>query len=352
MEKRRSLAGKDLPLEQVVVERTGDQPLLRIQNLKQYFLVGKKGGKPIYVKAVDDVSLDIYPGEVVGLVGESGSGKSTIAYTIMGMYEATAGEIFYRDYSLNQKSAKRPLSLKKDLQIVFQDPGSSLTPHQTVRQLLELPLRAHNICKSKEEMDQKICELLEMVELPDNYQYKTPSAMGGGERQMVAIARALACDPKVLILDEPTSALDVSIQAKIINMLLSLQKRKQLTYLFITHDLSLMRNIATRVAILYLGKIAEIASTEDFFIRPIHPYTQMLLSSIPVVSEEEEKLKPVKVESQGEIPSPVNVPLGCSFHQRCYRNMDICGRDDPQMLEVASNHFVRCHLCNKGASDT
>ena len=322
------------------------EPIMSVQNLKMYFDIGKKRGEHVYVKAVDNVSFDIFPGEVVGLVGESGSGKSTIAYTVIGMYKPTAGEITYRGKNINMPSEKRPLSLKKDLQIVFQDPSSSLNPHQTVKQILELPLKVHCTDMSASEREVRVKELLSMVELPSSYLYKSPASMGGGERQMISIARALACDPSMIILDEPTSALDVSIQAKIINMLLQLQKEKNLTYLFITHDLSLMRNIATRVAILYLGKIAEIAPTEDFFRRPEHPYTKMLLSSIPVISEEEEKLKPEKVESRGEIPSPVNIPPGCSFHQRCDKQMEICTKEEPEFHCVGDRHIVRCHLCD------
>ena len=319
--------------------------IMQIQNLKQYFPVNKKGedGKPLFVKAVDDVSLDIKQGEVIGLVGESGSGKSTIAYSVVGMYRPTEGRILFEGKDLNS-TKKRTLEMKKNIQIVFQDPGSSINPHQTIREILELPLKIHKMCETKAEREEKIKELLEMVELPVSYMYKTPGAIGGGEKQMVAIARALACEPKFLILDEPTSALDVSIQAKIINMLLKIQKERNLTYLFITHDLSLMRNIATRVAILYLGKIAEIAPAEEFFYKPEHPYTQMLISSIPVVSEEEEALKPQKVESTGEIPSPVNIPPGCSFHLRCPYIMESCKTDDPVIQKIDDSHSVRCHL--------
>ncbi len=321
------------------------EPIVRIQNLKMYFNIGKKDGKPIYVKAVDNVSFNLAEGEVVGLVGESGSGKSTIAYTIIGMYKPTEGNIFYQGQNLNMHSDKRPLQFKKEIQIVFQDPGSSLNPHQTVKQILELPLKVHGIGGDAQARERRIKELLDMVELSAHYMYKTPLAMGGGERQMISIARALATDPRLIILDEPTSALDVSIQAKIINMLLKLQQEKKLTYLFITHDLSLMRNISTKVAILYLGKIAEIAPMDDFFSRPLHPYTKMLLSSIPVISPEEEALKPKKIYSTGEIPSPVNIPPGCSFHMRCNQTMDACAVDDPAMIKVNENHLVRCHAC-------
>lgn len=323
-----------------------DDVILQLNHVKQYFPAGKgQDGQKLFVKAVDDVSLEIRRGEVIGLVGESGSGKSTIAYSVIGMYEPTAGEIHFEGRKLNKKN--RSMQMKKDMQIVFQDPGSSLNPHQTIAEILELPLKVHQIGTTKTERLERVKELLAMVELPENYMYKSPASIGGGEKQMVAIARALATDPKFMILDEPTSALDVSIQAKIINMLLKLQKEKNLTYLFITHDLSLMRNIAHRVAILYLGKIAEIAPAETFFRKPEHPYTQMLISSIPVISQEEEMLKPVKVESTGEIPSPVNIPPGCSFHLRCPYVMDQCKGVDPDMIPREKGHLVRCHLCRE-----
>lgn len=318
------------------------ETIMTIKDLKTYFPAYKSKGKQFYVKAVDGINLTINKGEIMGLVGESGSGKSTLAYTVMGMYKPTGGEIFFRGQDMSMSSDKRPLSLKRDLQIVFQDPGSSLNIHHNIRQILELPLRVHKEVP-KGEIEKKVVELLQMVELSPNYMYKSPAAMGGGERQMVSIARALATNPAFVILDEPTSALDVSIQAKIINMLLKLQQEQKLTYMFITHDLSLMRNIATRVAIMYLGKTCEMANTEEFFKNPLHPYTRMLLSSIPVVSEEEEALKPQKIVSTGEIPSPVNVPPGCSFHLRCPEKLAVCSLKDPVMVEASPGHFVRCH---------
>lgn len=321
-----------------------DEIILQLKHLKQYFPAGKdKEGKPQYVKAVDDVSLDIHRGEVIGLVGESGSGKSTIAYSVIGMYEPSNGEIIFEGQHIGRKN--RSMQMKKDMQIVFQDPGSALNSQQTIGEILELPLKIHKLGKTKAERMERVKQLLEMVELPEHYIYKSPASIGGGEKQMVAIARALATEPKFIILDEPTSALDVSIQAKIINMLLKLQKEKNLTYLFITHDLSLMRNIAHRVAILYLGKVAEVAPVETFFRRPEHPYTQMLISSIPVISEEEEAMKPARVESRGEIPSPVNIPSGCSFHLRCPYVSDRCRQADPEMIQLETGHQVRCHLC-------
>jgi len=316
--------------------------ILELKNLKTYFLVDKS--KNLHVRAVDDVSFNINKGELVALVGESGSGKSSTAYTIMGMNEVTDGDIIFDGESIVGKG--RSFEFKQKAQIVFQDPGSSLNEHKDIKQILSLPLKVHKIVKPRK-MEEKITEVLNIVGLSKDFMYKSPVSIGGGEKQLVSIARALCSNPEFIILDEPTSALDVSIQAKIINMLLKIHKEQELTYLFITHDLSLVRNISTKVVIMYLGKICEIAKTEDFYQKPMHPYTQMLLSSIPVVSEEEETLKPKKIESKGEIPSPVNIPKGCSFNTRCNRAMDICYKVDPKPVYLDEDHMVRCHLYNK-----
>lgn len=313
--------------------------ILTVKNLKTYFMIDKS--KKSFVRAVDDVSFSINKGELVALVGESGSGKSTIAYTIMGMENAYGGDIIFDGETVIGKN--RTFTFKKKAQIVFQDPGSSLNPHHDVKQILSLPLKVHKVVENNK-IENKIGEILNMVGLSEDFIYKSPTSIGGGEKQLVSIARALCSNPKFIILDEPTSSLDVSIQAKIINMLLKLHKEQELTYLFITHDLSLVRNISTKVIIMYLGKICEIANTEDFYKTPMHPYTQMLLSSIPVISEEEEKLKPEKVISTGEIPSPVNIPKGCNFNTRCNKAMDICFIDDPIMHKISDCHDVRCHL--------
>lgn len=319
--------------------------ILTVTDLKKHFVIGQSGAyldkKPVTVKAVDGVSFEIKEGETFGLVGESGSGKSTVAYIVVGMYKPTSGSIKYYDSNLFQENQTRPKELKKAIQIVFQDPGSSLNPRQTIKQILEMPLRVHQPGKNRLEM---VVNLLETVGLPVETMYKYPRMLSGGEKQIVGIARALATNPSLVILDEPTSALDVSVQAKTINLLINLQKELHLSYLFITHDLSLMRNVATRVAIMYLGKICEVANTIEFFQKPLHPYTQMLLSSIPVISEEEEKLRPQKVISRGEIPSPVNVPTGCSFNTRCPFTKPICREVDPKFIEVSVGHSVRCHL--------
>jgi peptide/nickel transport system ATP-binding protein len=324
------------------------ESILTVRDLKKHFVVGHKDllkRHPISVKAVDGVSFELKRGETFGLVGESGSGKSTIAYLVAGMSRPTSGEILFNGESLFAEKKDRPLSSKKDIQIVFQDPGSSLNPRRTIAQNLAVPLRIH---KPDHDIVQETCRLLDLVDLPPSYIFKYPNSLSGGEKQIVAIARALATDPTLIILDEPTSALDVSVQGKIINLLMRLQRELNLTYLFITHDLSLMRNIATRVAIMYLGKVSEVAPGAEFFKHPEHPYTQMLLSAIPVVSDEEEKLKPVKVTPTGEIPSPVDIPTGCSFNTRCPARMDICFRDDPQMKSIRPNHVVRCHLFEDG----
>ena len=317
-----------------------DEVIFEIKNLKMYFPIDKTRA----VRAVDDVSLSINKGEVIGLVGESGSGKSTIAYTVMGMYSQTDGDIYFKVKKL--APGKRNKDFKQSVQIVFQDPGSSFNPHKDIRETLSLPLKVHKIV-DKDQIDDKIQEMLEMVELPKDFLFRMPGAIGGGEKQLVSIARALCSNPEFIVLDEPTSSLDVSIQAKIINMLLRLYREQHLTYMLITHDLSLVRNISTRVAIMYLGRICEIAETAEFYNKPIHPYTQMLLSAIPVISEEEEKLKPKKIISQGEIPSPVNVPTGCRFNTRCKYCIDKCRQEEPQMEEILPGHFVRCHRCHE-----
>ncbi len=320
------------------------EDILTITDLKKHFAIGHNGlihRTPITVKAVDGVSLSLRKGETFGLVGESGSGKSTVAYMTVGMYRPTSGAIRFRGEDLFDGSKERSKRHKKEIQIVFQDPGSSLNPRRSIKDILDLPLRIHQPQKNRLE---EIVRLLSLVELPPEYMYKYPRQLSGGEKQIVAIARALATDPSIIVLDEPTSALDVSIQGKVINLLIRLQQEFDLSFLFITHDLSLMRNVASRVAIMYLGKICEVADAAEFFENPLHPYTQMLLSSIPVLTEEEEALKPVKVESRGEIPSPVNVPPGCSFHSRCPYAEAICKQVDPEMKEIRPGHTVRCHL--------
>ncbi|SMC73628.1 ABC transporter ATP-binding protein [Papillibacter cinnamivorans] len=296
--------------------------------------------------AVDNINFEIRRGEIFGLVGESGSGKSTIGSMIVGTYPPTSGSITFQDGRDISKSYKfRSQELKREIQLVFQDPGGSLNPRKTIRQILSVPLQLFSDKHlSKSELDERLEKALLKVDLPTEYLDKYPRAIGGGEKQLVCIARALAADPSFIVLDEPTSALDVSIQAKITNKLIELQKENGISYLFITHNLCLVRNMCHRLAIMYLGNICEFAETAEFFERPLHPYTQMLLASIPVVSDEEEKLKPQKIHSVGEIPSPLNKPSGCSFHPRCPYKMDICAEKVPEMREITPGHFACCHM--------
>lgn len=317
--------------------------ILQVRGLKKYFPTDQKGK---FVKAIDDISFDIRRNEVVGLVGESGSGKSTTAYAVMGMHTITSGQITFEGEDISMPARKRSMEMKRKIQIVFQDPGSSLNLKRTIGDILKTSLTVHNIVP-KNQLNQEVERLLDLVGLPADMAFRYSSALGGGERQLVAIARALATRPKLIVLDEPTSSLDVSIQAKIINKLMELQKQLEMSYLFITHDMSLMRNIADRIAIMYLGSILEMAPARDFFEKPQHPYTKMLLSSIPTVLEEEERVKPDRVESTGEIPSPVNIPPGCRFHGRCPFIMEQCRTDVPQMWEVFHDHIAACHLCGQ-----
>jgi oligopeptide/dipeptide ABC transporter ATP-binding protein len=315
--------------------------ILALEELVKHFPT-KRG----VVRAVDGISLDIAAGDTLGLVGESGSGKTTTAQCVVGIYPPTSGRIVFEGVPIGMAFKQRSKELKRKIRIVFQDPGSSLNPKRTIKQILSVPLQVHGIGTRQDRLN-LMNHLLEMVELPPaDYLHKHPQAIGGGEKQMVAIARALATNPRFIVLDEPTSALDVSVQGKIINVLIRLREELGLTYLFITHDLSLMRNVATRVAIMYLGKLCAVARTAAFFRSPLHPYTRMLLSSIPVVTDEEEVLKPKKIVSQGEIPSPVDVPPGCSFHLRCPERLPICSEVDPEMTAHEDGRVVRCHLFN------
>jgi len=320
-----------------------NEDLLTVENLTKHFKTSFG-----VVRAVDGINFKVKLGETFGLVGESGSGKSTTGYVIMGIYTPTSGKILFKGKDISMHAKKRPKYLKKDLAIVFQDPASSLNPTKTVKDVVGLPIKVHALVNNRDELDQRVAELLEAVELPPkDFMQRRPRDLGGGERQAVAIARAIATNPSFIVLDEPTSALDVSIQAKIMKVLMRLQQKLNLSYLFITHDLSLMRNVASRVAIMYLAQIVEFAPTHMFFQNPLHPYTEMLLSSVPVLTDEEEKLKPKEVTSRGEIPSSINPPPGCRFHTRCPFVMDICKVKEPTFVMAEPGHHVACHLMLK-----
>jgi len=320
--------------------------ILELQGLKKYFPIRSRflGRKTGDLKAVDEVTFAVRTGEILGLVGESGCGKSTLGYLVVGLSKPTGGRIAFQGRDSSRGKQRDFRELGKDLQIVFQDPGTSLNPRRTIYQTLQVPLRIHHKSLSTKRHTERIVNMLEMVELPPAYMDRYPSALSGGQKQRVAIARALAPEPSFVVLDEPTSALDVSVQGKLISLLLELRDNLNLSFLFITHDLSLMRNVASSVAVMYLGRLCEIAPVVEFFRNSYHPYAQMLLASVPVVSDDEEDLKPKTAISEAEVPSPVNAPPGCSFHTRCYKAKDICSQVAPEMVEVRENHFVRCHL--------
>lgn len=320
-------------------------PLLVVENLVKYFPIRvgffrRQIGK---VRAVEGASFDIKSGEIFGLVGESGSGKSTVGKAIVRIYKPTRGTIQFKGRNVTRLTKENLRFFKKEAQMVFQDPKSSLNPRRSIKSTLEDPLIVHKIAQNGRDRKRIVGDLLRMVELSPNYMYKYPSALSGGQRQRVAIARALAVNPSFIVLDEPTSALDVSVQAKIIRLLQQLQKELHLSYLFISHDLSLMRTIASRTAVMYVGRIYELALTEELFVNPLHPYTRTLISAVPVISKEERRVKPVKQSRGGEIPSPVNPPSGCAFHPRCSLADRICSQQLPDLMEVMPGHFVRCH---------
>ncbi len=310
--------------------------VLEVKGVKKYFYT-KKG----IIKAVDEVNFEIEEGEILGLVGESGSGKTTVGNMIMGVYPPTSGEIKYKGDNLLNVVSKRQKWLKKDIQIVFQNPASSLNSKRTVMQILEVPLSVH---RPNVPLKRTIYDLMNTVDLPTDYIDRYPEELGGGEKQLVAIARALATEPSFIVLDEPTSALDVSVQGKIINILMKLRKNLGLSYIFITHNLSLMSNVADRVAIMYLGKLKEIAKSDEFFRNPLHPYTKMLLSSIPVMTDAEERIKPEKMPNIGEIAGALDLPKGCSFHPRCLYAIEKCKTLDPPLSMVTPGHSCSCHL--------
>ena len=316
--------------------------ILEVKHLKKYFNTPKGT-----LHAVDDVSFTLERGKTLGIVGESGCGKSTTGRAILRLIEPTAGEVIFNGEDITKKNKEQMRLLRREMQLIFQDPYASLDPRKTVSEIIGEPLKLQKLIPDAKKRAERVHELMEVVGLADRLINTYPHELDGGRRQRIGVARALALDPKFIVCDEPVSALDVSIQAQILNLIMDLQDDMGLSYMFITHDMGVMRNVSNRVAIMYLGKICEIAPTETFYRNPLHPYTQMLLSSIPVVSEEDETIKPKAVECVGEIPSPVNVPTGCSFHTRCPYKCERCTKEDPVMREVEPGHTVRCHLIDK-----
>jgi len=315
-------------------------PLVELQNLKKYFPVG--GGllqKQKQLRAVDDVSLHIEKGETLGLVGESGCGKSTIGRTMLRLYEPTAGKILYEGTDITHGNMA---PYRKKMQIIFQDPYSSLNPRMTISDIVGEPVDIHKSFACKKERHEHIREKLELVGLNSEHMSRYPHEFSGGQRQRISIARALMLNPEFMVCDEPVSALDVSIQAQIINMLMELQQKLALTYLFIAHDLSVVRHISNRLGVMYLGSLMELARSDELHRRPLHPYTQALLSSIPIPDPDVTRARK-RTLLQGDVPSPIDPPSGCRFHTRCPHARDICKQNAPAFKEAEPGHFCACH---------
>lgn len=318
--------------------------LLSVKNLKKYFNVGKGA----VLKAVDDVSFDIYKGETLGMVGESGCGKTTCGRTCIGLYGKTDGEVLYEGQDVHNIEGSARQKFKKSVQMVFQDPYGSLNPRMTVAEIIGEGIDIHHLAKNKQERQDMIYKYLELVGLNREHANRFVHEFSGGQRQRIGIARALAVQPEFIVLDEPISALDVSIQAQIVNLLIDLQKKMGLTYLFVAHDLSMVKHISDRVAVLYLGTLVELTTSEELYENPTHPYTQALLSAIPIPDPRVEKERDLKkIRLAGEVPSPINTKPGCKFQGRCKYAMPECAEKMPPLTEVKPGHFVACHLCTK-----
>lgn len=322
---------------------TEKRKILEVKHLKKYFPLKKgkyKEGDPC-VKAVDDITFDLYEGETLGLVGESGCGKSTLGRTIIRLYEPTSGEVIFEGEDVAKKSRKEMRALREEMQFIFQDPYSSLNPRMTVFNILAEPLIAHGKFKRGPELDAYVKNLMDRCGLPSYYCYRYPHQFSGGQRQRIGIARSLALDPSFIICDEPVSALDVSIQSQIINLMKDMQEEKNISYIFISHDLSVVKHISDRVGVMYLGSMMELADKNEIYSNPQHPYTRALIGAIPL--PDPTKRKEMQV-IQGEIPSNVNIPKGCKFNPRCPFAKDICREQEPATKEVKPNHFVKCHF--------
>jgi len=325
------------------------QPLLSIRDLKVHFDLGggdvldrlmKSGATRRVVKAVDGVSLDIFHGETLGLVGESGCGKSTFGRALLRLTEPTSGHVMYRDQDLAHLSSRQLREHRRHLQIIFQDPYASLNPRMTIGQIVGEPLQTFELARG-EDIERKVQELLETVGLSKRFIKRYPHEFSGGQRQRIGIARALAVDPDFIVADEPISALDVSIQAQILNLLEQLQRQKKLTYLFISHDLRAIRHVSDRTAVMYLGKLVELADAKTIYDEPLMPYTKALISAVPVPDPKIEAVRK-RIMLEGDVPSPINPPTGCRFHTRCPFAIEVCRKVEPKLVEIKPAHFAAC----------
>ena len=330
--------------------REENKVLLEITNLRKYFAVkGSIFRRRRYVQAVEDVSFSIYKGETLGLVGESGCGKTTLGRTIIRLYEPTSGRIVYDGepiYDSEQKIAVDMLPYRRKMQIIFQDPSASLDPRMTVGEIVGEALDIHKLCPGKAERRERINQLLDEVGLNTEHANRFPHEFSGGQQQRVGIARALAVEPEFIVCDEPISALDVSIQSQVVNMLEDLQAEKHLTYLFIAHDISVVRHISNRIGVMYLGQMVELGESYELCSHPIHPYTQTLLSAVPLPDPVKSRARQ-RILLEGDIPSPLDPPSGCRFHTRCPYATERCSAEQPKLKEYGPGHFAACHLLEK-----
>lgn len=323
------------------VRQMSERPLVEVKNLREYFNINVGMFKTKPLKAVDDVSFTIKKGETLGLVGESGCGKTTVGRTLLHLYKPTGGEIIFDGQPIKTKSEIN--EFRKKATMVFQDPYSSLNPRMTVSDIIGEPLDIHKMYSSREEREQRILELMDHVGLNSEHASRYAHEFSGGQRQRIGIARALALKPEFIVCDEPVSALDVSIQAQVINMFDELQEKMGLTYLFIAHDILVVRHISDRIAVMYLGKMVELADAAEIYERPLHPYTKSLMSAVPQPDPKVARANK-RIVLSGDIPSPLNAPGGCPFRTRCPYAQDKCAEAMPEFKEVASGHFVACHL--------
>lgn len=320
--------------------------LIEVNNLKQYFNIRTNLGQKATIKAVDGVTFNIYKGETLGLVGESGSGKTTLGRSILRIYEPTEGQVIFSGVDITNLQKGKLLPYRKKMQYIFQDPYASLDPRMTVSDIVGEALDIHNLASSRKDRAEKIRELLKLVGLNTEHASRYPHEFSGGQRQRIGIARAIAVEPEFIVCDEPVSALDVSIRAQIINTLEEMQEKLHLTYLFISHDLGVVRHTCDRVGVMYLGHIVELVESEELYRNPLHPYTQALLTAIPEPNPEVAK-KRNRIILTGEIPSPVNPPSGCKFRTRCPYAKEVCANEVPEFKEYENGHYVACHFAGK-----